>query len=167
MKDKGLSSEDSAENMDKRIEGAQEGVAYAMQGLEEMEMIFKRDIKRRKLQVEESVFKSTSDQMPRFRLQRSQGSSDVLSADRLLLTPEREPCEEGDQVEGEPVLGEDEEAVDQPPEAADRERGAKRAPAIHSDYLPLPWKGRLGYVGGPPAREKIDSCLAPVLTVPT
>lgn len=151
MKSKGLSAENSAEKMDKRIKGAQEGVADAMQGLEEMEEIFKKDIKRRKLQVEESVFKSTSDQMPRFRPPRSQGSSGgVLSADRLLLTPDRELSDKDPQAVGE----EDEAAGDEAPEATDRERGANREPAVHSDYLPLPWTGRLGYVGCLPSSAK-------------
>ncbi|KAK4097579.1 UV-endonuclease UvdE [Parathielavia hyrcaniae] len=36
--------------------------------------------------------------------------------------------------------------IDAPEEAPDvPERGAARAPPVNSDYLPLPWKGRLGY----------------------
>jgi UV DNA damage endonuclease len=41
-----------------------------------------------------------------------------------------------------------EDAADAEPEGQDVsfERGAARPPPVNSDYLPLPWKGRLGYV---------------------
>lgn len=41
-----------------------------------------------------------------------------------------------------------EDAADAEPEGqnASFERGATRPPPVNSDYLPLPWKGRLGYV---------------------
>jgi UV DNA damage endonuclease len=41
--------------------------------------------------------------------------------------------------DGDPV-----DELDAPQDAA--ERGAARPPAVNSSYLPLPWKGRLGYV---------------------
>lgn len=34
-------------------------------------------------------------------------------------------------------------------EEVDTERGARRPPPVNSDQLPLPWKGRLGYVSTP------------------
>lgn len=129
--------------MDKEVKGAQEGVANAMQGLSEMESSFKRDIKRRKLQVEESIFESTAARTALFPPRISRQSSGVLKVDQLLLTPERDPCDADDQG-WEPAMGTDADVQEEVPEAA--ERGAKRPPAVNSDYLPLPWKGRLGYV---------------------
>lgn len=42
----------------------------------------------------------------------------------------------------------DEDAADAEPDGIDEsaKRGASRPPAVNSDRLPLPWKGRLGYV---------------------
>lgn len=58
-----------------------------------------------------------------------------------LPTPEKD--ESGDALDDDYVQAADE------PEMAEEivaERGAKRPPAVNSSYLPLPWKGRLGYV---------------------
>ena len=41
-----------------------------------------------------------------------------------------------------PEADEDEEA-----DEAELQSALSRPPQVHSDYLPLPWKGRLGYVG--------------------
>lgn len=144
MKNKGKSPGDTAKHMDKLADGAEEGVAFAMQGLSEMESSFKRDIKRRKLQVEASVFESSPSQTALFPPRISRESSGVLRVDRLLLTPEHDPCDADDQG-WEPALGTTEEAHDEASETTDK--GANRPPAVNSDYLPLPWKGRLGYVG--------------------
>lgn len=38
-----------------------------------------------------------------------------------------------------------------------------RPPPVHSDYLPLPWKGRLGYVSYR-IQQRSDSHLVPILT---
>lgn len=150
MKGKGKSPRDTAKTMNEQAEDAKEGVAFAMQSLSEMESSFKRDIKRRKLQVEASVFHSGSGQTALFPPRISRESSDVLKVDRLLLTPERDPCDADDQG-WEPAMGTEGDAHDGSPEAA--VNGAKRPPAVNSDYLPLPWTGRLGYVGDILSRE--------------
>lgn len=143
MKEKGLSAEDSVERLKRQTNVAEDGVAYAMQSLEEMELHFKRDVKRRKLQVEQSFIKEIGDQAHPPLKPRS-GESRSLKVDHLLLTPEKEEENDEPQVEWEPGAEVEEEASDESLEAADR--GAKRAPAVNSDFLPLPWKGRLGYV---------------------
>lgn len=135
MKEKGLRKQESAEKADAQVAGAENGVLHAMQGLEEMELSFKRDVKRRKLQVEQSFVDDVPDDPGPIFKQRGSGESRALKLDRILLTPEKE--DEHDDPPGDDVH---EEA----PELA--ERGAKRAPAVNSDFLPLPWKGRLGYV---------------------
>ncbi|KAK7740952.1 UV-damage endonuclease [Cytospora paraplurivora] len=131
------------------VQGAKRAVTGAMQSLEEMEETFKRDIKRRKLELEQSIIAKSEDQAPRAirPLQVSNGDSDVLR-DGGLLTPERPTLETGPEAEEgvwEPAPGDDAEVPpeDEVPEVA--ERGAKRTPPVNSDYLPLPWKGRLGY----------------------
>lgn len=139
------------------VKGAKRAVTGAMQSLEEMEMGFKRDIKKRKMELEQSVVQEDDGQAARAfspgKLGR--GTSDVLRVNGLLLTPEGETCESGAAIEEdvwEPAMqvGEDgkEAADDDGPDVA--ERGAKRTPPVNSDYLPLPWKGRLGYVSPPP-----------------
>lgn len=144
LKNKGPSAHTGAEKMIEQVKQGLEGVADARQGLSEMELTFKRDIKRRKLQVEESVFESNPTQPAPFRPRMSrEPSGSVSRVDRPLLTPDADPCDADDKG-WEATMG----TEDEPPGAADR--GAKRAPAINSDYLPLPWKGRLGYVGSLP-----------------
>ena len=122
-----------------------------MQSLEEMELSFKRDIKRRKRELEQSLILQTKDQEARaFRLKGLNTSeSHVLIGDGPLLTPERQTCESGAAIEDiawEPANVDEAEpgADDEVPDVADR--GAKRPPPVNSDYLPLPWGGRLGYV---------------------
>lgn len=140
LKDKGQTSVENMQ-LNMQLKHVQDGVPDFRRSLSEMEETFKRDIKRRKLQVEESVFESNPSQPASFRPRMaSRTASSVLKPDRLLLTPD--PCEADDQG-WEPAVGLDDEAPETA-EAADR--GAKRAPAVNSDYLPLPWKGRLGYV---------------------
>ena len=55
-------------------------------------------------------------------------------------------------------------------EAEDVQAAASRPPAVNSDYLPLPWKGRLGYVRDCPGRMMpLTSRLAsaPICALPT
>lgn len=142
-------------------QGAKRAVTGAMQSLEEMELSFKRDIKKRKLEVEQSTISETDDSgthayMP------TKLTSDVLRLDGLLLTPEREACEAGTAVEEgrswEPAMADEAEAgEDEPLDVA--ERGAKRSPPVNSDYLPLPWKGRLGYVSNFLALPRLHALL--------
>lgn len=138
------------------VKGAKRAVTGAMQSLEAMELSFKRDIKKRKLELEQSIVQENDDQAARAFSpgKLSSGNSDVLNVNGLLLTPEGETCEGGAAIDAgvwEPAMqvGEDGEAADgDGPDVA--ERGAKRPPPVNSDYLPLPWKGRLGYVSHTP-----------------
>lgn len=48
---------------------------------------------------------------------------------------------------------------DVPLEAEELSQALGRPPPVHSSYLPLPWKGRLGYVSCPvEAIRYLDSC---------
>ncbi|KAG8163204.1 hypothetical protein KVR01_006501 [Diaporthe batatas] len=124
----------------KRLENGNEGAASALRHLEEMEASFKNDIKRRRLQIKQSIPNgSSSDRSaPALKLRGAAPSSqsDVVHLDRILLTPE----EEKDQF----VTARDEENLSGD-ELVETIKGANRPPAVNSDYLPLPWKGRLGY----------------------
>lgn len=146
-KSEGKSPGDTAKEMDKQVEVSKEGVVSAMQGLSEMESSFKRDVKRRKLQVEASVFETSPGQAALFPPRISRQSSDALRVNQPLPTPELDPCDADDKG-WEPTLAFDgAELNEESPEEA--ENGARRPPAVDSSYLPLPWKGRLGYVGEP------------------
>lgn len=142
MREKGLTKEESADKAKAQLHSAEHGVAHAMQNLEEMELTFKRDIKRRKLQVEQSIVKDDGDQAhPIMKPLSSLNDSRALKLDRILPTPEAEDEKDED---WEPALEMEEITHDDAADPVDR--GAKRSPAVNSDVLPLPWKGRLGYV---------------------
>ncbi|KAL1626370.1 hypothetical protein SLS56_006868 [Neofusicoccum ribis] len=78
---------------------------------------------------------------------RSRGKRDTAStasAERLLETPKKGQSKANDV--GEEALVGDLEAEEE--DIADEEevkKAVSRPPPVHSDYLPLPWKGRLGY----------------------
>lgn len=48
---------------------------------------------------------------------------------------------------GAPGLGDPEAEGDEVADEEELKEALSRPPPVHSDYLPLPWKGRLGYVG--------------------
>lgn len=140
----GVSSTGSkpVENVARILENVDEGAADALRRLEEMETSFKNDIKRRRLQIQQSmdngVDASRSTPALKLRGTASLGKSDVVHLDRILITPEEEkdhPFETAKDDDG--------EASDKLIETI---KGANRPPAVNSDYLPLPWRGRLGYV---------------------
>lgn len=130
------------ENVARILENVDEGAAAALRRLEDMETSFKNDIKRRRLQIQQSmangVDASRSTPALKLRGTASLGKSDVVHLDRILITPEEEKdhpfetAKDNDSEAGEELI----ETI----------KGANRPPAINSDYLPLPWRGRLGYV---------------------
>lgn len=147
------------------------GVNDAIKGLAKMERRFRRATKRQKLQVEESVVIRGKDanlseddigvdaNPAKKGIKPDRAKASVVDA---LPTPERETGPHGagstDSVKKtrgkktskntdddyEPGAGV-EGAEDAEENAEAPERGAARQPAVNSDYLPLPWKGRLGY----------------------
>lgn len=144
MKENDVPAPIAAKKLDRRVKDTKVDVENAIESLEEMELAFKRDTKRRKLQVESSIISSHDDSGDRaFRPRMVRGESLVLQPGRLLLTPERD-CGDAEEDTRAGSPGDHAEAVEDIAEPADR--GAKRAPAVNSDYLPLPWRGRLGYV---------------------
>ncbi|GAB1313800.1 UV-damage endonuclease [Madurella fahalii] len=140
--------------VEERKKTVKEGVQIALEGLARMERRLKSATKKQKLQVAETRFA---------------GPPEIMSAERPpenILQPEsvKEACLRITEPEerGQPATrdedsenryfaqhkGMDPESkrIDAPEESADvPERGAARPPPINSAYLPLPWKGRLGY----------------------
>lgn len=126
----------------KRLEDNDEAAASALRHLEEMEAAFKKDIKKRRLQIEQSIPNGSNDGRPapalKLRGAAMSAKSDVIHLDRILLTPEEEKDHAFETVKDDESLSGD--------ELIDTIKGANRPPAVNSDYLPLPWKGRLGFV---------------------
>lgn len=145
MKENDVPAPTAAKKLNRKVKDAKVDVDNAIESLEEMELAFKRDTKRRKLQVESSIISSHDDSgNPAFRPRMGRGESVVLQPGRLLHTPEQDG--NNDAVPDNRV-GSPGDNVDAPEDALEpADRGAKRAPAVNSDYLPLPWRGRLGYV---------------------
>lgn len=146
MKEQGLSRKESAEKAEAQEKGAEHGVAHAMQSLEEMELNFARDVKRRKIQVEQSIVKELTDPTHPPLKTLTSGESRALRVDRILLTPDKEDEKDEAMEDWEPRVMEVEGDASNEEDPEPAERGAKRPPAVNSDVLPLPWKGRLGYV---------------------
>lgn len=138
------------EDVARKLEKEDSDAASALRRLEEMETSFKKDIKKRRLQIEQSFEEADSSQpLSALRHRGVSGRSDVIHLDRILLTPDvdKEPS-------WEPTLDEEKVGSDQPVEVI---KGANRAPAVDSDYLPLPWKGRLGYVSSVLGEDRLCS----------
>lgn len=145
MDDEKISSTrtESVSDVAKRLEdNNDEAAASALRHLEEMEAAFKSDIKRRRLQIEQSIPNGLNGGRPapplKLRGSASSSKSDVVKLDRILLTPEEEKDYAFQSPKDEESLSGD--------ELIDTIKGANRPPAVNSDYLPLPWKGRLGFV---------------------
>jgi UV DNA damage endonuclease len=139
-----------------------EEMRLAIEGLARMERRLRSATKRQKLQIEEEARAST----PRRTAVEEASLADPESAAQGVLhitkptvepekggqlpTPEEEgqECRDGLAKHSGGKAGVDPEAqrIDAPEEAPDiPERGAARPPPVNSGYLPLPWKGRLGY----------------------
>ncbi|KAI3391836.1 hypothetical protein diail_6713 [Diaporthe ilicicola] len=129
-----LSPSKPVRDVAKQLENHDAGAASALRRLEKMETSFKNDIKKRRLQIEQS-FEGQS--FPALRPRMVTDGSDVIQLDHILLTPDEEK-----EIPWEPSLTGENGSSDEPVEVI---KGANRAPAVNSDYLPLPWKGRLGY----------------------
>ncbi|KAK3985740.1 putative UV-damage endonuclease [Cladorrhinum sp. PSN332] len=125
------------QEMDKRKESSKEGMKLAIEGLVRMERRLEKATKRQKIKVEETNFAESlqGDQEPERETPKDLSVALTGPAPRKAQKKgerKREDTPPPDQELQEPL-------VDLP------ERGAARPPPINSPYLPLPWKGRLGY----------------------
>ncbi|KAI8959072.1 UV-endonuclease UvdE [Daldinia sp. FL1419] len=138
-------------------------VIGAIDGLREMEDTFRDDTKRQKTAVDESSIPDSSQRgnadsafIPRLGKSKMDSIPAELEKEGLRKKEKRNNAsqkEKNDSVkeseayeDGEP--GDREEGGSGSPEEADpnafKQEGS-RPPPINSDYIPLPWKGRLGY----------------------
>lgn len=102
-------------DMHERRETAKGDVQLAIEGLERMEHRLRTAARRHRLQIEESCFHSTRP-----------GDSKNDATERASTDNAREEGEEAGVAD-------------------EGGRGAARTPPVNSGYLPLPWRGRLGY----------------------
>ena len=133
-------------------EAMQEGVKVAIEDLAKMEQDLRRATKRQKQRIEADKSKLPPDQFdPTPFHPRITGDTRPLvpkSEDQDWEPPgkkKKNNTRSGAEVRPTTIL---EDGGVEFPEAAPEapERGAARAPPVHSDRLPLPWKGRIGYV---------------------
>ncbi|KAI1313253.1 UV-endonuclease UvdE [Xylaria venustula] len=134
-----------------------DGAQVAVTGLQEMEDQFRDDTKRQKLAVKESHVRSNGakDEYAALLPRVIKTGPDVLSADaeEAALNGQGTNAVQSlthtalDHAEGKEKSGSDKEsdlALAESEINAIKQEGA-RPPPVNSDYLPLPWKGRLGY----------------------
>ncbi|KAK4239521.1 UV-endonuclease UvdE-domain-containing protein [Achaetomium macrosporum] len=143
-----------SDEMEERKETVKGEMQLAIEGLSRMERRLRSATKRQKLRIEEETRfanpRLVADQERVARSTAEAGMGISQSARRgqgAMPTPEDEEKENfaSNIAQGE---SQDPEArrIDAPEEAADvPERGAARPPPVNSGYLPLPWRGRLGY----------------------
>ncbi|KAK9783595.1 putative UV-damage endonuclease [Seiridium cardinale] len=158
--DKGNAESDSAGHgvggTDKEKSSVHAGVEHAMDDLQEMEEKFRKSVKRQKLAINSSAL-SSKLQDPVLSAQ-SKAFTPAITTDKANLDDDGDPelAEKGrpsrkdgnktpeladKAAVGDAEIGDEVETEDV---AALKEEGA-RPPPVNSDYLPLPWKGRLGY----------------------
>ncbi|KAL2134718.1 hypothetical protein VTI74DRAFT_11038 [Chaetomium olivicolor] len=141
----------NSEEVQERKKAAKEEMQLAIEGLARMERRLRSATKRQKLQIEEEARLSEARAAAFDSASRSQSIRDVtigLTATQRGQLPTPDEEEKDNFARDMSGKGEDPEAcrIDAPEEAPDvPERGAARPPPVNSDYLPLPWKGRLGY----------------------
>lgn len=153
--------EDNPDDAGTITEDAQE----AIKDLVKMDKYFRENTKRQKLAVEQSHLPRPKDDRQGI-FSTDSSTVDVRTKDTrsrqrkkpaLLPTPEKDSDadfikteQDDDYVPSTPHGTITDSKED--PEAAEEsvERAAARAPAVNSSYLPLPWKGRLGYVSHSP-----------------
>jgi UV DNA damage endonuclease len=153
--------EDSSED---REETTKKGVALAIEGLARMERRLMRATKKQKSKVESSILQESSDSR-----HDKDHANDGLLEESSRDTAALETAQPGEaskdavveqattkaktKTKSKAAVDIDDMSVPDGPfvdegvdDSAEVERGAARAPPVNSGYLPLPWKGRLGYV---------------------
>lgn len=134
-------------------------VTQTIKELEEMDNYFRRETKRQRLMAEgegSNISTSTARDV-RFPVAQQSNTPSKEKQSRsktreTLPTPENDDSgdtQDGDYVQSPHGLVKDPKEESEMVDEATAERGAARPPAVNSSYLPLPWKGRLGYVSPP------------------
>ncbi|KAL2261790.1 hypothetical protein VTK26DRAFT_3370 [Humicola hyalothermophila] len=111
------------------------GLQAALEGLVQMEQRLRRETKKQKLQVEESRFSAS------YQVGSTADPTTAKDASLKAMEPVQQrgqqPTSDGDKLDASRI---DASRIDAPEESR-----AARAPPVNSSYLPLPWRGRLGY----------------------
>jgi len=143
--------------MQERKETTKEEMKLAIEGLARMERRLRSATKRQKLQIEEeaqfseprkaAVEQASNDQsLGEASLRITQPTEEPQNGGQLPTPDEEEKDNFARDITGGNGNDPERERIDAPEEAPDiPERGAARAPPVNSPYLPLPWRGRLGY----------------------
>ena len=151
---------DSKEAQDRK-KTAREDMQLAIEGLARMERRLRSATKRQKLQIEQDSQHSETCRIDVEEAPRAAPAA-MVDAPRIVLptkaptkpaqlpTPEEEKGNVARDNGGATGQAPESRSMDTPEEAPAEapdapERGAARPPAVNSSYLPLPWKGRLGY----------------------
>jgi len=135
-----------------------EGTKVAVNALQKMEEGFRDDVKKQKTALKESEPKSEPPDLAHaaFMPRLTKAQPDVLPAGTETEVMKRRAAMQEDDAEYTAVGGEGDGQISAPREDLDlavnetdlnaiKQEGS-RPPPVNSDYLPLPWKGRLGYV---------------------
>ncbi|KAH6611725.1 UV-endonuclease UvdE-domain-containing protein [Chaetomium sp. MPI-SDFR-AT-0129] len=143
--------------IEKRKHETKEDMKLAIEGLARMERRLRSATKKQKLQIEEEARSSDPPRSARDRgteatsvrevaAKASEAAGELANGGQLPTPEENEKDNFARDVTG--AGGPDPESgrISAPDEIPDApERGSARSPAVNSSYLPLPWKGRLGY----------------------
>jgi UV DNA damage endonuclease len=126
-----------------------EGVEEAMRELSEMEHKLQDAVRTQRLAVESSDLhvKKELSQEPGIRPKVYEPNNDTI-ATRGNLNGKSKPVDTGplDEHDAKLAAGDMADAKEEAKEEDGVGRGADRPPPVNSETLPLPWKGRLGYV---------------------
>lgn len=139
-----------------------EGVQMAIEGLARMERRLMRATKRQKIKVQNTTYVDVPEVEEDELGHPTQRTAGLLKEEPIKQSQLRSSRKEtresakAEQDESNGAIDESEsEYRDSAAADADEDlpdlpdRGAARPPAVNSSYLPLPWKGRLGYVSFP------------------
>jgi UV DNA damage endonuclease len=113
-----------------------------MKELGEMGLKLQSAVKRQRLAVETSDLSKCDPEKVREEATKTRPAMKRRTEESHEKAVEKKPVEK-------PKVDEETETADASEEKADTEaieRSARRPPPVNSDILPLPWKGRLGYV---------------------
>ncbi|KAI0883121.1 UV-endonuclease UvdE [Annulohypoxylon maeteangense] len=135
----------------KKMLGDAEDVGEAIDSLREMEDNFRDAVKRQKLALDKSSLQgtlNTADEDNAFipRPTKAEPDSILTQSEKKLLRKAammKDGVNEAERDNG-VCEGREEGDLEEPDINAFKQEGS-RPPPVHSDYLPLPWKGRIGY----------------------
>lgn len=131
----------------------------AIEGLREMEGSFLDAVKRQKLAVGKTSFSIPKEAMNEV-AKRPPGNTKTGTSEMLCVDEELSPAAQEDQkqalswgrtpprekIDQDPESPNEDDDVMPEEESSTVRQAAWRPPPVNSDALPLPWKGRLGYV---------------------